>query len=162
MRQQGATLLQMMTTLALIGVLLQLGAPAYATFTADLHQAAIARDLAQTLRTARSHAMLQNQAVLVRPLKEDWGQGWRMQLAHGGQILREHRQLRPVHIVANMRQVTFSGLGIPLRGNGAFFGGALQLCPQNKGASHHQVVLAPSGRVSLRAEAVAPPGCASG
>lgn len=161
MRQQGATLIQMMTTLALVGVLLQLGAPAYATFTADLHQAATARDLAQTLRSARSHAMLQNQAVLVQPLDDDWGRGWRMQLAHDGQVLREQRQLRPVTIVANMRQVMFSGLGVPLRGNGAFFGGALQLCPKSKGASHH-VVLAPSGRVSLRTEAARPPGCTSG
>lgn len=162
MRQQGATLLQIMTTLALIGVLLQLGAPAYATFTADLHQAATARDLAQTLRSARSHAMLQNHEVLVRPLEDDWGRGWRMQRAPDGHVLRERRQLRPVHIVANMTQVTFSGLGVPRRGNGAFFGGAWKVCPKNKGASHHQVVLAPSGRVSLRTEAVAPPGCGAG
>ncbi|MDF0729160.1 GspH/FimT family pseudopilin [Pseudomonas entomophila] len=161
MRQQGATLIQMMIALSVVGLLVRLGAPSYASLSEDLHLAAAARDLAQTLRSARSHASLQHAAVRVQPLQEDWGVGWRVLLEHDGQVLREQRLVRRVRIVANLGEVRFSGLGVPQHRSGAFFGGTLAFCKGLSGLSSQHVVVAPSGRVSLRTGASDQPRCAS-
>lgn len=147
MRQQGATLIQMMLALAIAAVLTQLGMPAYTGISDDLHSAAAARDLAQALRSARSHALLQGQAVLVQPIEGDWGKGWRAVLEHNQQVLREHRLSRPLKIAHNTRgQVRFSALGVPLGLNNA----TLEICERSSPTGQHHVVLSTSGRVSLR------------
>ncbi|WP_054895100.1 MULTISPECIES: GspH/FimT family pseudopilin [unclassified Pseudomonas] len=133
MRQQGVTLIQMMSVLAMVALLTQLAAPAYANLTEDLRQAAAARDLAQSLRSARGDALLQNRSVVVQPLEGDWGKGWQTVLEGNQQLLRD---------------------------NGAFSGGTLQICQRAQGSSQHRVVVAPSGRVSLRSGASEAPRCA--
>ena len=149
MKQQGVTLIQMMFALAMAAVLTQLGLPAYARLSENLHKAAVARDLAQTLRSARSHAVLQGQPVLVQSLEKDWGKGWRVMLEHNRQVLREQRLARPVNILANTGgEVRFSALGTPWNG----FGGRLELCENTVRPSHFQVVLASSGRIRLRTD----------
>ncbi|ANY88361.1 MULTISPECIES: GspH/FimT family pseudopilin [Pseudomonas] len=151
MQQRGATLIQMMCALALVSLLAQVGLPAYANLSHDLHQAAAARYLAQALRSARSHAVLQQQAVQVQALEGDWGLGWRTHLAHNGQLLHEQRLVRRLEIASNVdNEVTFSGLGVPLRGNRGFLGATLEICPRPEQAGQYWVVLAPSGRVDLR------------
>lgn len=147
MKQQGVTLIQMMFALAVAALLTQLGMPAYARLSDDLHRAAAARDLAQALRSARSHAQLQGQAVLVEAVDSDWGKGWRVMLRYNRQVLREHRLSRPLTIADNLgSQVAFSEQGIPQgRGNGT-----LEVCERDAPTSQYRVVLATSGRVSLR------------
>ena len=153
MRQRGVTLIQMMFALAMAALLTQLGMPAYARLSDDLHRSAAARDLAQALRSARSHAMLQSQQVLVQSLEDDWGKGWRVLLEHNQQVLREHRLSRPVNIAANTgRQVKFSALGVPLGVNNGLLGGRLELCEKPSSKSQYRVVLATSGRISLRTD----------
>ncbi|WP_310196962.1 GspH/FimT family protein [Pseudomonas hunanensis] len=159
MRQQGATLLQMMLALAMAALLTQLGMPSYAAFSEDLHRAAAARDLMQALRNARSHATLQQQPVRVQPINEDWGQGWRLLLADNGQLLREYPLRRGLKIVGNFDgEVRFSAQGIPMRGN-ALLGGRLEICGQSLDAQRRQVILAPSGRVRLSSDAADKPLC---
>ena len=140
----------MMCALALISLLAQVGLPAYANLSHDLHQAAAARYLAQALRSARSHAVLQQQAVQVQAL-EGLGSGLAYTLAHNGQLLHEQRLARRLEIASNVdNEVTFSGLGVPLRGNRGFLGATLEICPRTEQTSRYWVVLAPSGRVDLR------------
>lgn len=151
MWQRGVTLIQMMCALALASLLAQVGLPAYANLINDLHQATAARSLAQALRSARSHALLQQEAVQVQALEGDWGLGWRTLLAHNGQLLHEQRLSRRVKVTSNVKnEVRFSGLGVPLRGNGGFLGATLEICSPPEHLSRYRVVLAPSGRVDLR------------
>ncbi|MFJ4441669.1 GspH/FimT family pseudopilin [Pseudomonas sp. NPDC089422] len=148
MKQRGVTLIQMMFALAMAALLTQLGMPAYARLSDGLHRAAAARDLALALRSARSHAMLQSQPVLVRPLENNWGKGWLVQLEHNQQVLREHRLTRPMRIVENTKgQVKFGAVGMPV----GQFGATLEVC-ENAPASnkYHQVVISSAGRVDLR------------
>ncbi|TLP59972.1 type IV pili biogenesis protein FimT [Pseudomonas mosselii] len=149
MRQQGVTLIQMMFALGVAGLLTQLSVTAYKAMSDDLHQANVARSLALALREARNQATLRHQATLVRPLRGDWGQGWRISLEDGEQLLREYRPARPVRIIASSRRVVrFSARGAPL---GAGFGAVtLFICERNPPLSQHRVVLSSSGRVSLR------------
>ncbi|MCO7513795.1 GspH/FimT family pseudopilin [Pseudomonas guariconensis] len=161
MKQQGVTLIQTLCALALVSLLTQVGIPAYNHLSEGLHQAAAARELAHALRNARGHALLRQQTVLVRALQNDWGIGWRTLLAHDGQLLHERRLGRRLKVVGNLgNEVKFSGLGVPLRGNGAFLGGTFEICQGTTQASHLQVVLAPSGRISLRTGTADPPLCA--
>ncbi|MDH0304680.1 MULTISPECIES: GspH/FimT family pseudopilin [unclassified Pseudomonas] len=151
MKQQGVTLMQMMCTLAVASLLTQLGLTAYNNFSEEQHQAAVARELAQALRAARNQAALLRKAVLVEPLEGDWGKGWRISQEHDGQGLTEHRLPRPLLITTTSgRAVRFSRRGAPL---GIGFGGTtLDICQRATRDSRHQVVLSPTGRVSLRSD----------
>jgi len=143
----------MMFVLGMAALLTQLGMPAYARLSDDLHRAAAARDLAQALRSARSHALLHGQPVLVQSLESDWGKGWRVLLDHNQQVLREYRLPRPMKIAVNIDgQVKFSALGVPLGRNNGLLGGRLELCEKPFTPSQYRVVLATSGRISLRTD----------
>lgn len=153
MKQRGVTLIQMLSALAVAVLLTQLGMPAYARMSDDLHRAAAARDLAQALRSARSHALLQGQPVLVQALDGDWGKGWRVALEHNQQVLREQRLARPLKIVSNQgAQFKFSAQGVPMNLGNGWLALTLEVCERSTATSRHQVVMASSGRVNLLAE----------
>lgn len=146
-RQRGVTLIQMMLAVAMVALLTQLGMPAYARLSENLHGAAAARELAQALRSARGHAMLQGREVLVRPIENDWGKGWRVLLAHNQQLLREHRLARPMKIAENAGgQVTFNAQGMP-EGR---FGATLSVCERTSTRRSHTVVISRAGKIDLR------------
>lgn len=162
MRQQGATLIQLMSGLVLVGLLTVIGMPSYTLMSVALQQRTAAHDLAQALRIARSHAVLQNRVVVVEALQEDWGAGWRILLGRERQLLREKRHSRGLIIVGNQpvaKQVRFNGLGLPYPARGGIQNGTLHVCA-DKGNSHYRVVVAPSGRVSLRESVQTHAGCA--
>lgn len=164
MKQQGVTLIQMMFALALAGVLTHISAPTYSTMSSGLHQQAAAKDLAQALRTARSEALLRNQVVRLQALEDNWGNGWRMVVEQDGPQLLYQQRLERVSIVGNQpvaRQVRFSGLGVPLHEGGAFQAGTLFVCRRPDPFSQYRVVLAHTGRVSLREEPGEQPLCAA-
>ena len=146
MKQRGVTLIQMLSALAVATLLTQIGLPAYARMSDDLQRAAVARDLAQALRSARSHALLQ-------ALDGNWGNGWRVALEHNRQVLREQRLARPLVIVGNSdEQFKFSALGVPMKLGNGWFAITLEVCERSAASSRHQVVMASSGRVNLLAE----------
>lgn len=162
MKQQGATLIQMMLALALVGVLTQLAAPAYTAIRHDLHLASAARELAQALRYARNHAALLGQSVQVTALEGDWSNGWQIGLAPPQQVLRERRLAGGLRIVSNRgTRVTFSALGVPLGPGASPYGATLTLCQHRRAIGAHQVVIAFSGRVDLRTEPQTEPRCAT-
>jgi type IV fimbrial biogenesis protein FimT len=143
----------MLSALAVAILLTQLGMPAYTRMSDDLHRAAAARDLAQALRSARSHAILQSQPVLVQALDGNWGNGWRVVLEHNQQLLREQRLSRPLKITSNRgEQFKFSALGVPMTLNNSWLGTTLEVCERSSASSRYQVVLASTGRVRLLAE----------
>ncbi|MNT50111.1 Type II transport protein GspH [compost metagenome] len=165
MKQQGVTLIQMMFAAALLGLLTQIGAPAYNAMSTGLQRQAAAKDLAQALRTTRSEALLRNSVVRLQALDADWSNGWRMIVEQDMQLLQEWRRNGRTIIVANRpvaRQVRFSGLGVPLLESGAFQAGTLHVCQRPEALSHYQVVLSRSGRVSLRDTLSHLPLCAAG
>lgn len=162
MRQQGATLIQLMSGLVLMGLLTAIGIPSYTLMSVELLQRTAAHDLAQALRIARSHAVLQNRVVVVEALREEWGSGWRILLEQEQRSLREKRHMRPLVIVGNQpvaRQVRFNGLGLPFPARGGIQNGTLHVCG-HEGDSRYRVVVAPSGRVSLREGAQVHASCA--
>ncbi|WP_166360347.1 GspH/FimT family pseudopilin [Pseudomonas akapageensis] len=161
MRQQGMTLIQLLAVMALVTVLVQLATPTFADMTARQHRQLAAEQLAIGLRTARSEAILRHQPVVIHAVEQDWSKGWRITADASGQghddsdnpLLIERRESGRVTVVGNQpvrNFVRFSELGAPLHASGAFQAGTLHICQGNDPKSHYQVVLAKSGRVSLR------------
>ena len=159
MRQQGFSLIELLMGLTIVGIVLQLVSPAFATLTESNHQEEAAKSLASGMRSARSEAITRNQAVVIHGINDDWGQGWRMILDLNGKghedsnnpLLVERRSDTRVPIVGNhyvRTSVRFSHLGEPQ--HGGFQAGTLHVCAKHEPVSQHQVVLAPSGRISLR------------
>ncbi|NER61465.1 type II secretion system protein [Pseudomonas sp. MAFF212428] len=152
----------MMYALALLAVLVQLGVPAYSTMSSDLQRQAVAEQLAQALRGARSEALLRNHAVSLVAIEGNWSNGWRMG-TETQQVLQEHRANRRVRVVGNQplaRQVRFGGLGVPEQ-TGGFQAGTLHVCAEPGHRSLYQVVLSRTGRVSVRRTASEEPLCAA-
>lgn len=163
MREKGFSLIELLATLTLLGVLLQFGATPISQWLQSNQQQVSAQGLASGLRQARSEAILRHATTVIHALEDDWSLGWRIILDVSGQgpedgnnpVLVEHQAAGQVQVVGNrpvQRFVRFSSLGLPLLPSGAFQAGTLNICATDHLTSRHQVVLSRTGRVSLRSE----------
>jgi len=161
MHQRGFSLIELLMGLTIVGIVLQLVSPAFAALTESNHREEAAQSLVIGIRAARSEAVARNQAVVIHGINGDWSQGWRIILDISGKgykdsnnpLLAERQSGARVPIVGNLpvgRFVRFSGLGEPLFARGAFQAGTLHICAAREPVSQQQVVLAATGRVSLR------------
>ena len=173
MLQKGYGLIELLTVLAIAAIALQLVGPAFAEHTQSLRRENAANVLASGLRSARTEALMRNQAVVVHALNDDWGQGWRVILDVSGRghldpdnpLLLQRQTGAPVKIVGNQpvrRHVRFSSLGEPLFPGGGFQAGTLFICASRAAVTRHQVVLSKTGRVSLRHDKAEHALCAPG
>ena len=119
--------------------------------------------MAGGLRYARAEAVARNRPVVIHALEDDWSLGWRVIVDVSGRghldddnpVLLERRDSMRGTIVGNgplKSQVRFSGLGEPIFSGGGFRAGTVHVCAREQAQSLHQIVLAPSGRISLRSE----------
>ncbi|KAF0866922.1 GspH/FimT family protein [Pseudomonas sp. LD120] len=163
MHQKGFSLIELLTTLALVALLLPLSSTAFSELLRSNRQQDAAQMLASGLRNARAAAILHQRTALIHGLEDDWSRGWRIILDVSGKgsedpenpLLIERQSGGQVLIVGNrpvQHFVRFSALGNPLLPSGAFQAGTLHICQTNQTHSRHQVVLSRSGRVSLRSE----------
>lgn len=161
MHQQGFSLIGLLMGLTIVGIVLHLVSPAFAALTESNHREQAAQSIVSGIRTARTAAITRNQSVVIHAINGDWSQGWRIILDISGKgykdgsnpLLTERRSDIRVKIVGNRPVSTFvrfSGLGEPLFSNGSFQAGTLHICATREPVSQHQVVLAPTGIVSLR------------
>lgn len=170
MYQHGMSLIQLLFTLAIIAIAAQFAAPAYGVLVEQQRLQVMAEQLASSLRNARTEALIRHQYVVVHALDEDWGKGWRIILDVSGQghldqsnpVLAQRQGNTQIPIAGNTpvkHYVRFTPLGEPLLSGGAFQAGTLHICQAKTALSHHQVVLAKSGRISLRSDQAAQALC---
>ncbi|WP_223528324.1 GspH/FimT family pseudopilin [Pseudomonas sp. GL-R-19] len=164
MRQQGFSLIELLMGLAITGIVLHLVSPTYGALIESNQREQAAQALFSGIRTARTEAIVRNQAVVIHGINGDWSQGWRIILDISGKgdmdsnnpLLAERRSGARVSIVGNgpvERSIRFRGQGEPL------IGGTLHICAVREPVSQHQVVLARTGRVSLRSDKAEQPSC---
>ena len=172
MYQQGISLIQLLLTLLLIAIGTQLASPVYSTLIENHRRQLAAQQLANTLRNARTEALLRHHSIVVYALPGGWSKGWRVIIDKDGKdytnpnnpILLERRVNTRIPIAGNTpvkRYVRFSPLGEPLLTGGAFQAGTLHVCQSTASISHYQIVLAKTGRISLRHEPAAQALCAA-
>lgn len=163
MTQRGFTLIELLLGLLVSGILAHLAVPSFKGLLESQQRQNAAQSLVGGLRYARTEAIARNRAVVIHALRDDWSQGWRVIVDVSGRgyldddnpVLLEHQDTGHVPIMGNgpvKRQVRFSGLGEPVFAGGGFRAGTLHVCATDQPQSLFQVVLAPSGRVSLRSD----------
>ncbi|WLI07511.1 MULTISPECIES: GspH/FimT family pseudopilin [Pseudomonas] len=163
MRQRGFTLIELLLGLLVSGILAHLAVPSFKGLLESQQRYSAAHSLANGLRLARTEAIARNRAVVIHARHDDWSRGWRVIVDISGRgpldednpVLLEHQDNGRIPIVGNgpvKRQVRFSGLGEPVFAGGGFRAGTLHVCTVDSAQSLHQVVLAPSGRISLRSD----------
>lgn len=157
MRHKGLTLIELLVGLVLIGVVATLAAPAFAALVDSQRRQDTAQQLASSLRLARVEAILRSQPVIVQARESDWSQGWRVYVdVNRNQfqdddetVLVERSGHRNVKVVGNSRvamRIGFDNTGRLL--NNA--NGTLAVCLKDSPASHYQIAIAVTGRVTLR------------
>ncbi|MBT6123761.1 MAG: prepilin-type N-terminal cleavage/methylation domain-containing protein [Halieaceae bacterium] len=73
----GFTLVELMITVLIVGVLLGIGLPSFRSFIVDQRYRATSADLRLALMMARSEAVKRNAAIQVTPkTANDWTSGW--------------------------------------------------------------------------------------
>ncbi|ROM57501.1 general secretion pathway protein GspH [Pseudomonas poae] len=163
MTERGFTLIELLFGLMLSGLLTHLAVPSFKGLLESHQQRSAANSLADGLRFARNEALSRNRAVIVHALEDDWSQGWRViedvsgrgHMDDDNPILLERQDSGRATIVGNgpvRNQVRFSGLGEPVFTGGGFRAGTVHICDTGQSQSLYQVVLAPSGRISLRSD----------
>ncbi|SDA89077.1 type IV fimbrial biogenesis protein FimT [Pseudomonas sp. NFACC15-1] len=151
MHQQGFSLIELLMGLAIAAIVLPWASAGYKELIASIDRKDTAQLLISGLRSARSEAITRNRTVVLRGIDNDWGRGWRITLDDKEKtVLMERRA--SARVVGNQpvkRRVRFGSQGEALHPSGAFQAGTLHVCAKRGPVSHHQVILAPSGRVRL-------------
>lgn len=159
--QRGMSLIQLLFVLLIVGLTARFASPAYSALIEQQRRQVTAEQLVSSLRNARTEALVRHLPVVVYALEEDWGRGWRVIVDQSGRghldssnpVLLEIQGSERIPIVGNApvkHYVRFSPLGEPLMSGGAFQAGTLHVCQAKTALSHYQVVLAKTGRISLR------------
>lgn len=172
MDQKGFSLVQLLIGLAVIGILAQLASPAFSELIASQRRQVSANELANGLQIARTEAILRQQAVVMHALEEDWSRGWRIIVDRSGQghmdpdnpVLVERRSngLTPVKGNLWLKQfVRFTSVGWLNPNNSTSMGGTLHICAWDQAVSHHQIVLAATGRIRHEKREIPEALCAS-
>jgi len=154
MHQQGFSLIELLMGLAIAAIVLSWIGSSYTALLESTERKDAALALASGLRSARNEAITRNRTVVIRGIDNDWGRGWRITLNDEEKTLLMERS-GSARVIGNWpvkRSVRFGGQGEALLPNGAFQAGTLHVCARREPVSHHQVVLARTGRVSLRSE----------
>ena len=78
MLNQGFTLIELMVTLVVLGVLAAVATPSLVTFQRNAELTSITNQLVAALNTARGEGMKRNMPSMVTPINgdDDWTQGW--------------------------------------------------------------------------------------
>lgn len=167
MRQTGLTLIELLAGLALIGIVAALAAPAFGALIDSQRRQDTAQQLASGLRLARVEAILRGQPVIMQAQERAWSQGWRVfvdtnrnQFLDADEaVLAERSGHRNVKVVGNGRvsqRIGFDSSGRLLNNTN----GTLAVCLKDAPASHYQIAIAITGRVTLRSSGYTTEPCA--
>lgn len=117
----GFTLLELLVTLALVGILLTLSLPSYLDCSQHLQAKLIAERIIESLNYARLEALLLKTPVEIKPINNNYQQGWEM--FQGNTVIKIYPP-SPVSIntqqLSRKNTITFQPNGMSEGSNGSF------------------------------------------
>ncbi|MBS7663943.1 GspH/FimT family pseudopilin [Pseudomonas lalucatii] len=159
LRTRGYTLHELLSSLAIVSLLLGIAVPEAQRFRANQQLASASNTLATSLALARSESIKRQRPVLIDNGDGDWASGWQVFVdlnnngqADGGEsILRQDAAL-PSGVIAKgntpvRRYIRYTPLGNAQLLGGAFQAGTLTICHASGGHAIRRLVLSASGRL---------------
>jgi len=120
-QQSGFTLIELMITVLVGGIVLAVGLPSFADFTKSNRLAAQANSVLTALHLARSEAVNRGHNMRVLPIaaSTDWAQGWqvRLDVDNSGTtdaedtVLRNYDAIKKATLVGDEDNVTYQSSG---------------------------------------------------
>jgi len=160
MQQKGLTLMELLTTLALVTILISIGLPSFARL-ADSHRLDVAKEqLARSIQQTREEAVRRNQPVTMAPIDGDWNQGWQVFLDSNANALFDgNDELLGQNVAAKVNRIhgsgalasylRYNGLGESELLHGGFLAGTLRLCPNDAEDIGRMLVINRVGRLRM-------------
>ena len=170
-RQNGFTLVELMTTLAIVVIVMTVGIPSFATLIQNNRMTATINDFVTDLNLARSEAIKRGTRVTVCKSNDgqsctddgDWSQGWLIFVDNAAEnatvddgeiILRIHEKLRDTNssLIGNQRvddYISYVSTGFSRQTSGGIQNGTLIYC-DDRGDTHAKaLVLNNTGRINI-------------
>ena len=159
-RQRGLNLLELMITIAILGVVLAIGVPSYSHMTISNRLTTDTNDLVASLQYARSEAITRGENVTVCTANAaldacsgtgDWTAGWVI-LDAAANVIRVHP---PLETNAAAEVNAQNGVGSVIFNRNGFSTNArtIRLCgPEGDAKRIRGVVVGPDGRIRLAAD----------
>lgn len=152
MKQAGVTLIELVTTLAVISILVVLGVPQLQSTTANSRLTTAINTLTGDLSYARTEAIKRGETIKVTATNDDWADGWTIALDGDSTTLR----ISPALIAGaainsnNINKVQFSADG---RSTAAV---TFSLCDDRTGAFGKTISLTTTGQTFLSIKQTCP------
>lgn len=151
-QNSGFTLVELMITVALVGVIAALAVPSFATMIANNRLATASNDVVGVLNYARSEAVKRGRSVIVDPTDgSDWANGmsvWIDRNANGS--MQDSEELRRTSgapgdvTITSSSNFAFTGGGLLPNGASAV---TIQVCDNRSGESGSSITVTLGGRI---------------
>jgi type IV fimbrial biogenesis protein FimT len=148
----GFTLTELMITIAIMGIAMSVAIPSFNELIVNTRLVGAANTLIGALQLTRSEAIKRLKPVYLKPKSgNDWTSGWTVQVDNNT-VVREFDALK------NVTAIGFNNIpaqGIEYLPSGRVLGGnnsTLSLCSDADSNSFRNIIIAPTGRVSIQSQ----------
>ncbi|MWV11767.1 prepilin-type N-terminal cleavage/methylation domain-containing protein [Pseudomonas sp. R-28-1W-6] len=160
MRPHGFTLIELLTALAITATLSFLVVPATSALIAKQRLNAGLGNFTNSLKYARTYAVLHQTGVTLLAQQSDWGAGWTVfedpnsnAIQDDGEHVLLSREPSETLIISGNTSIAsyvhFNMYGEPQLSSGGFQAGTLIFCSPASPDTHHKLIMAKTGRVRI-------------
>lgn len=161
---QGLSLIELLVTIALVGILLSIGLPSLTRMIEKNRVETVTYDLMTAIQTTRNLAVTKHQRAVIKA-RQDWQKGWDVFIDKNDngildtneKLLITRNELEDIKITSTsqqMKTISFINTGESRQANGSaggsFLAGTLQICSR-KNLKGYKLILARGGRTRITA-----------